>query len=204
MNVKSILLSGFLAASSTAFAAPVTYIQSTPSLDGDVNSSWAVDIFSDELTIGNTGTLIPNNHKAIVTFDTTQITAGETVDAAHAVLSFSEFPEGMQYGDLIEYLADNIKIEIASPYGFGGSHAITAYDYYSLPVATVDNDDIDLGWYVDLGFELTDYVNPFGLTQVSISLINNPQNIAIKFKSGEVEAPYISYHESPIMIVSYK
>ncbi len=162
MNLKKILLPlGLLRLSGILNAAePNTYIPSTPVLDGDINSSWGVDVISDELTIGSTGIFFPNDHKTILTFDTTNIVAGEAIDYAHVVLYFSELPEGMHYGEALEYMYKNLEVEIAGPFGFGGSYNITALGYYSLPVATLDDDKIMYGWFQDVGLNIAEHVNP--------------------------------------------
>lgn len=209
MNFKSILLPvGFLACSAFSIASNASsndYITSTPSLDGDVNSSWGVDVFSNKLTIGSTGTFFPNNHKAIVTFDTTQVDPSKTITSAYARLFFSDLPAGMTTGDVYLYAQGNLKIEIAGPFGFGGSPTITALDYYAVPVAVLDDEAIGLGWFDDLAINLTDHINRFGQTQIAISLISNPANITINFNSGEVGSNFpIDFHKEPFLTITYE
>lgn len=194
MKVKSVLLplsliaySVFSAASNTGAYESYISIPSTPALDGDVNSSWAVDTFSNEITIGSTGTFSPNIHKAIVIFDTTQVDTSKTIVFAQAILELTGFPAGMDYDEYSDYISNNIKIEVAGPFGFGGSHTITALDYYATPQFILPTDKFSfVGWGVAHDFDLTGYLNPYGQTQIALSLISNPLNIAITFDSGEV------------------
>lgn len=207
MKIKSALLPLSLIAFSAFSTASEenTYITSTPALDGDVNSSWAVDTFSNDLTIGNTGTFFPNNHKAILTFNTALIEQGKTVQSAHAVLTFSSTPAGMDISDLYEYIDNNMAIGVAGPFGFGGSHAITALDYYAVPIASINADDFGFGWFVEFDIDLTDHVNPYGQTQIMISFVNNPENISVSFKSGDVGSGFPNnYNSEPLLVVSYE
>ncbi len=209
MNFKSILLPvGFLACSAFSIASNAgsyDHIPSTPALDGDVNSSWAVDVFSNKLTIGSTGVFFPNNHKAIITFDTTQVDSSKTILYADARITFSDLPAGMSVSDVFEYTYGNLKIEVAGPFGFGGSTTITALDYYAVPAAVLDDEALNLGWFGDFGINLTDHINPFGQTQIAISLISNPANIAINFNSGEVGANFpVEPNQEPILTITYE
>ncbi len=209
MKLKNILLPMSLLMCSTvsinSAAASYDHLLSTPSLDGDVSSSWAVDVLSDEMTIGSTGALFPNNHKAIVTFDTTQLDASKTIRSASARIFFSELPAGMTVPDVYDYLEGNLKIEVSGAFGFGGSYIITAMDYYAVPAGSLSTDAVGFGWFGDVGIDLTGHINPFGQTQISVSLINNPDNIAIKFNSGEVSENFPEqYHQEPILNIAYE
>ncbi len=204
MKLKSILLPLSLIAC-TAFSAvsnadSSTLIKSTPALDGDVNSSWGVDIFSNDLTIGKSGIFSPN-HKAIITFDTTQADATKTIDFAQVELFLSDIPAGMTFIEFIEFLSNNIKVEVAGPFGFSGSVSITGLDYYAIPTATLSPSDVVLGFIGNVGIDLTDHINLYGQTQIALSLISNPNNITVKFRSGE----YVSTAgEEPDLTITYK
>lgn len=189
MNLKSTLLPLSLiacAAFSSLSHADADIIESIPLLDGDVNSSWAVDVFSDELTIGSAGVFFPNVHKAFVTFDTTQIDSSRDVASAIVRLTMAQVPAEIELYDLTEYINDNIKVEVAGPFGFGGSFSIAASDLYAVPQTILPRDKYQFsGIAGGILIDLTDYVYLYGKTQVAISFASNPLNIAINFNSGD-------------------
>ncbi len=188
MKFKIALFTAFVCAfSSLAQAADSSvFLKSIPTLDGDVNSSWQVDTFSNELTIGRSGLFLPANHKAIITYDTSVLDSTRTPRSAYVALNFTNLPAGKNAYEAMQYLQENIKIEVAGPFGFSGNNAITALDYYAAPIATIDKDQVFFGFVFHAGFDILPYVNDFGMTQIAISLGTNPENIAINFHSGEV------------------
>ncbi len=188
MKFKIALFTAFVCAFSSLSQAAdsIVFLKSIPALDGDVNSSWQVDTFSNELTIGRSGLFLPADHKAIITYDTSVLDSTRTPRHAYVTLNFSNLPAGKDGPATLQYLQDNMKIEVAGPFGFGGNNAITALDYYAAPVATIDKDQVFFGFVFHAGFDILPYVNDFGTTQIAISLGTNPENIAVKFHSGEV------------------
>ncbi|MFL0810031.1 MAG: hypothetical protein K6L76_06430 [Agarilytica sp.] len=206
MNFKSsLVLVGFLSASIFVNASPENdYAVSIAELDGDVNSVWGVDVASEELTIGSTNPFFPNNHKAILTFDTSHIPVDQEIRYAEVNLYYSNLPDGMGHAELWEYLDGNIKVEVAGPFGFGGSHVITALDYYSFPLTTLSTDAVHFNFYLLPVLDLKGHINHYGMTQVAISLINNPENISVNFSSGEVSGFPVSHNGEPYLVVDYK
>ncbi len=207
MKLKSMLIPlGLSVFCGVVNAAPpaTTVTPSIAYLDGDVNSSWVVDTLSDELTIGSTGVFFPNTHKTILTFDTTAVPGGQEIRDALVRLHYA-VPNGTDYSGLAEYIEDNIKIEVAAPFGFGGSYTITGLDYYSLPLVTLAPEAFQIGFLGQPILDLTGHINLNGYTQVAISLINNPENIAINFISSDTDGghPYY-YNGQPTLEVSYK
>lgn len=203
MKLKSFLLPLSLIAC-TAFSAlsfaDSILIKSTPSLDGDVNSSWGVDTTSHDLTIGKSGIFAPN-HKTIITFDTTQVDQTKTIGFAQVELFFTEIPAGMDFIEFTAFLSNNINVEVAGPFGFGGSVSISALDYYATAAATLPPSEILIGFLGNMGIDLTDHINLSGQTQIAISLISNPNNVTVKFRSGEYPS---TSGEEPDLTVTYQ
>ncbi len=203
MKFKTALLTAVVCTlSSLAQANDTVILKSIPALDGDVNSSWQVDTFSSELTIGKSGVFFPVDHKAIITFDSSVLDATQAASHAHVTLNFSNFPAGKDFNQTLQYLQDNVKIEVAGPFGFGGNSTITALDYYAVPVATVDKSQVTFGMVVSAIIDMPQHVNYYGHTQIAISLETNPENIAIKFHSGEVTGAEV-LNGGPSLVVSY-
>lgn len=178
------------------------YIPSIPTLDGNVNNYWESDIFSDTLTIGKEG-LWQKDHKTILTFDSSSVDENREIHSIKILMNYAELPPGLDGTDTINYLWQNIKVDIAGPAGFSGSHVISPMDYYNAPIASLDGDILMFGMGYHISLDITEYVNPYGLTQVAVSLPTNPENLAVKFKSGEVIGDY-EWDGGPTLFVIYE
>ncbi len=162
-----------------------------------------MDIFSAAISIGSTGTFLPNNHKAILTFGSSALDASQNIEKALVRLNLSNLPESMDFYEAVDYIEANVKVEVAGAFWFGGSYAITALDCYAVPV-TILNDAYEPGCITyAIGLDITGHVNRFGYTQVAVSLASNPENIAINLISGEVDAAVQGYNGGPQLLVTY-
>ena len=152
-------------------------------------SLWSgVRVGSSRVRVGGTG-ILSTQYRAVFSFDTSSIPDDATV--LGAFLGIAVVDEGLP-SDFVEYFADHLVAEIASPSGFSGSPALSSSDLHA-PAAG----SMSFTYNPAIGFpivpdDLLDLVNTRGPTQVRLSFRANPERYLVEFHLAAGPAPFMT------------
>ncbi len=134
------------------------------------------------------------NHAAVFTFDTSVVPPDAQVNY---VLFHVEITEEGHGTPSYDYIFNHLDIEFSGPFGFGGSHVITGFDYYAAASgsyhSTIANGAVG-GLMLNLDVnqnqrDLNAHINRYGSTQVRFKVKNNPDKKLFHFSGTDVFQP---------------
>ncbi|THB70859.1 MAG: hypothetical protein D6B28_08490 [Gammaproteobacteria bacterium] len=170
-------------------------LEAIPGYYAEIDNMSGVNYGPEKWTWGaKTEHYVLKDKKSILTFDTSKIPANAKIEYVYifaAVEQYNGF-DGMNSGEMQEYIHNNLVAEFAPIGGFGGSYFPTAYDYYSFAI-----DSTPLDSYGLMLIDQSSYanINRYGFTQLRIGFKQNPAMVNMvanfQFSGSGSEHPQI-------------